>query len=288
VAFSEVKVAVGPHCLVVAAYRLLFPGGRAAATSFPGSQKRHGWRDASMNWAWARRLTGVPVVVGPTSALPGAAPASDACFPGAARCLADSWACLGASGLPPLDPDTQARFDQVLGPRVRQWAYYHIIATPLYRRVQSCGPLMMAAFDACEALMGVSGAMRRMMDMTAADAANAEAAIREEFCRVSRVLLGGARPTTEAPAAASYPRNAYLGDGVGGGCQGAFGSADLAFSALAAWVVLPEGFHDGECDVPALGELPREVAALVKELRDTPAGRHVRRCYAEHRKHTAA
>ena len=146
------------------------------------------------------------------------------------------------------------------------------------------------------------------MDMTPAEAAAAEAEIRAEFGRVSRALLEGGGGGEALPLERAYLgdgrclRTTGLGGGSGGGngggsgggggggeaaapgpCPASFGAADLAFCALAGWVVLPPGFHAGACDVPGLADMPPAAAALVRELRATPAGRHVTRCYADHR-----
>jgi glutathione S-transferase len=248
--FIELKLPVGPHFLITALYRILF-GGRNASTSYPGSSvPTPPW----LRWtAWApavRRLSGLP------------------CFVTAdARCLQDSWAILRHFGYD-VRPDLAAELDERLGPSVRQIGYYYIFRQPgMYRSLQSCGPVLMALFDAFDAILRISSMMPALMDINEGAIDTAAAAVRETFEHVDTIL-------------ATAP---YLGDGSG---EEDFGGADLAFSALSAWLLQPIAlFHNGACDVPPPETMLREpkFAELVAELRATRAGKHVLRCYAEHR-----
>ena len=106
--------------------------------------------------------------------------------------------------------------------------------------------------------------MRRMMDMSNETVKAAEDVIFAEFDRVGSLL----------------ERHAYLGDGSGGD---AFGGADLAFSALVGWLLLPPNFHAGAVNVPEVDEMPSNCQRLLRQLRDTRAGKHVVHCYQKYR-----
>jgi hypothetical protein len=165
-----------------------------------------------------------------------------------------------------VDQDILQRYDAVLGPRVRQIAYFYILnfSFQVYRDAQSCGPIQMAVFNACEYIFGITKKMKVMMDMTEDEVAAAAATIRVEFERASHVLS----------------QHEFLGSGSG---ASEFGGADLAFSALAGWVIMPENFHAGEVSLPQMDDLHGEYQALIVELRNTPAGRHILKCYKIHR-----
>ena len=63
----------------------------------------------------------------------------------------------------------------------------------------------------------------------------------------------------------------------------AFGGADLAFSALVGWLLLPPNFHAGAVNVPEVDEMPSNCQRLLRQLRDTRAGKHVVHCYQKYR-----
>jgi glutathione S-transferase len=100
--------------------------------------------------------------------------------------------------------------------------------------------------------------MRRGMNITADGAARSLARVREVFAEVGERLAGG-RPFLVA---------------------GAFTAADLSFAALAAPLILPQGYGS---PLPRLDELPAELLALVEDLRATPAGEFALRVYRDHR-----
>ena len=84
------------------------------------------------------------------------------CFRGAmlhhgrGECLQDSWSILEHCGYA-VRPETRLEFDEVLGPSVRQIGYHYIFRMPgVYRAIQSCGPAMMALFDAMETFFRTS------------------------------------------------------------------------------------------------------------------------------------
>jgi hypothetical protein len=245
--YTELALPVGPHAVGFAVPRLLFVGGLGARSSFPGSSIQQPWYSPH-RFAWVRRLTGTPALITAEGNI-----------------LPDSWSILKHSGFT-INASTQAEFDAVLGPAVRQFAYFHIFtgAPQYYRTVQSCGPVLMSLFDCLEYTLQIKKGMIRMMNLTATGAEIAAHTIRGQFQKVSDVL-------------AKHP---YLGDGSGGD---SFGGADLAWCALAGWVVHPQNFHRGLVRLPDLRTFPHEVQELQKQMKNTPAGMHCLMCYREHR-----
>lgn len=142
-AFFELKVPVGPHVPIVGLYRLLF-GGIRSESSYPGS-----FSGASSAFsAWQKHVAFAPILRR-ASGVP--------CFITAGgECLQDSWSILEHCGYA-VRPETRLEFDEVLGPSVRQIGYHYIFRMPgVYRAIQSCGPAMMALFDAMERLFRTS------------------------------------------------------------------------------------------------------------------------------------
>lgn len=62
-----------------------------------------------------------------------------------------------------------------------------------------------------------------------------------------------------------------------------FSAADLSFAALAALALLVQPEEGYGAWLPALDEVNSDYAELVRRLRDTAAGQHALRCFAEHR-----
>jgi glutathione S-transferase len=192
-------------------------------------------------------------------------------------------AAVAAAGRPALAlatarPDVAAwcaRFHDDLGPSVRTWAYAQIL--PRW------GSVLRLAWRTD----GVSFAQRLTMTLTLplsvlllrvalgisdAAAVPALAKVRDVFRAVDAALEGGRRP--------------YLCDGPAGGAP-AFSAADLTFAALAGALVLLNGEgYGGERGVwlPPPADLGPTAAAVMVELRDSPAGQHVLKCYRKHRR----
>ena len=126
----------------------------------------------------------------------------------------------------------------------------------------------MTLFTLCDKLFFISSAiMPTMMEINEGAVERASRLVRDVFDEVGTTL-------------ATAP---YLGDGDG---AEDFGGADLAFAALAGWVLQPiAGFHNGACVVPPPEVLLRQegYARLCAELRATRAGQHAIRTYAQHR-----
>jgi len=225
--FVELKLPIGPH-LLVGVYRLLFDGGTVSSSSFPGDATAQS-RDTGalpllarafrFQPAFFRRLAGVPALVrtDPETL--------------ATSILPDSWSILNHAGLS-ISPAFRGRLDESLGPAVRRLAYTEIFRTSrsYYRAIQGGGFLTMLAFDLFD-LFGTPLLMRSLMDLTPTGAADASNSIASEFAHVSEILEKTCLP--------------FLGEGEGGT---AFGGGDLAFSALAGWIVLPPNFQTGGID----------------------------------------
>jgi glutathione S-transferase len=151
-------------------------------------------------------------------------------------------------------------FDQRLGPEGRLWMYdelrgrreiairYAPTGVPAWERrlLPLLYPLVWRGID-------------RYLDVTPAAAARAEGTVRASFDRVAEGL-GDGRP--------------FL-------CGEAFTAADLTFSALAASVLMPPEYG---VPLPQPDELPPRTAAVVRELREHPAGAHAMRMFREQRR----
>jgi glutathione S-transferase len=141
-------------------------------------------------------------------------------------------------------------FDELLGPQGRLWMYdalrgrreiaiaYACTGVPAWERraLPIAYPLVTRAID-------------RYLGITSSAATRAEADVRAVFAAVAERLADG-RP--------------YL-------CGDRFTAADLTFAALAASVLMPPEYG---VPLPRPEELPERMAAVVRELREHPAGAH--------------
>jgi glutathione S-transferase len=178
---------------------------------------------------------------------------------------ADNRAAPGRA-LYPKDPSARAevlaledQFDEDLGPHVRRVAYHHLLSAarlilplwthgvPTHERL-----LMPLIFTPLRALA------RRGMRIDAAGAARSIDKVRTIMNNVGDMLKDG-RP--------------YL-------TGGEMTAADITFAALAAPILWPEGYG---VPLPPLHSIPPELMALVRELRDTPAGAFGLRLYRDDR-----
>jgi hypothetical protein len=239
----EIKVPIGPHVAVTTFFRLLFRHGLSSTSSYPGQGFTDSWIPTITNTT-LRRLASVPLVVNTQTEC----------------CLPDSWGVLEDCSMPVCET-VRDRWDNDFGPSVRQVGYYYIFQDKaIYRQIQSCNRFWMFYHDILERMMSLTYFMKLMMKMTPEEVATAELRIKKEFDRVSTILQ----------------ENSYLGDGTG---SSTFGGADIAFSALAGWLILPENFHNGNVNVPDKAVLPGKLKELMDELESTMAANHVRRCY---------
>jgi glutathione S-transferase len=190
------------------------------------------------------------------------------------RVLADSSEILEATSermpaelrLYPEDPaaDAEVRalqrgFDEVLGPEGRRWLYFELR-----------GRRDIAAKYACTGIPAwqrrtlpltyplASRVVDRVLEITPQTAAGSRVAVGKTFDEVAERLSDG-RP--------------YL-------CGERFTAADLTFAALAAPLVVPPEYG---VPLPQPEELPADMAADVRGLREHPAGAHALRMFREQR-----
>jgi glutathione S-transferase len=171
----------------------------------------------------------------------------------------------------PTDPTEAANirtlehdFDERLGPEGRLWMYYQLrdrrdlaidygcTGVPDWERrlLPLLYPLVIKGIN-------------RFLDITPATAKRAEAVVRSTFDAVGERLSDG-RP--------------YL-------CGDRFTAADLTFSALAAAVLMPPGYG---VSLPQPEVLPAPAAAVVRELREHPAGAHALAMFRDERRRAPA
>jgi glutathione S-transferase len=150
-------------------------------------------------------------------------------------------------------------FDAGLGPEGRRWMYFHLLPRRDLGRAYNCTGVPAWERGAFPLLFGVvSGYVRHLFAIGPETGAQAGAAVQRTFDAVAARLEDG-RP--------------YL-------CGDAFTAADLAFAALAAPVVLPREYG---VPLPAVEELPPDMAAAVRAFRAHPAGAFACRRFAEER-----
>jgi glutathione S-transferase len=151
-------------------------------------------------------------------------------------------------------------FDERLGPHGRRWMYHQLhdrrdlavaygcTGVPAWERriFPLAFPLVMRGID-------------RILKITPASAQRSEGQVRAAFDAVGERLGDGRR---------------YL-------CGDRFTAADLTFSALAAAVLMPPGYG---VPLPQPEELPPAAAAVVRELREHPAGAHALAMFREERR----
>ncbi len=151
-------------------------------------------------------------------------------------------------------------FDANLGPDGRRWMYnglrgrrdlavaYGCTGVPTWERraLSMAYPVLIRVID-------------RYLDITPAAAAESEARVRATFDSVAEKLSDG-RP--------------YL-------CGERFTAADLTFAALSAAVLMPPEYG---VPLPQPDELPVAAAAVVRELREHPAGAHALAMFRDERR----
>ncbi len=148
--------------------------------------------------------------------------------------------------------------DRELGPHARRWAYGELLDSPLL------GPCFAAGVPAVErAIAPLVTAIARPL-------------IRRGF----RITADTARRSLERVSEVFAALDDKLADGRPYLVGDAFGAADITFAALAAPVLLPEGYGG---TLPAVDAVPATMRAEVERLRVTRAGQHALAMYARHR-----
>lgn len=155
-------------------------------------------------------------------------------------------------------------FDRRLGPAARRLAYFHLLPSRA-----AVTELLTADVPGWQRRVGrvarplAVQLIKRGLKVDAAGAARSRRALDETFAAVGERLADGRR---------------YL-------CGDRFTAADLTFAALAAPVLVPDGYGSR---LPAPATLPASFVALRDELRAHPAGAFGLRIYARDRSAAAA
>jgi glutathione S-transferase len=151
-------------------------------------------------------------------------------------------------------------FNTQLGPSTRLWFYSYLLANRELLLRLFCEGVKPVEQEIFTIVFGpIQQAMRQKLNITAESAASSLDKIKRIFATVNERLTDG---------------RTYL---VGN----SFSAADLTFACLAAPTVLPTEYG---VRVPQLEELPSEMAATIKELRETPSGKYVLRLFREERR----
>jgi glutathione S-transferase len=164
---------------------------------------------------------------------------------------------------PELAADTrllESEFDTRLGPHGRRWMYDSIRGRrDLVTKYVPTGVPRWERRALPVAFPLVSRVIDRYLDITPATSAESLRIVHEVFDEVGE-RLGDGRPY-------------LMGEH--------FTAADLTFSALAAALVMPREYS---VPLPAPDELPADMAAVVHELREHPAGAHALEMFRRERR----
>jgi hypothetical protein len=264
--FKELKFPIGAH-VFVGVYRILF-GGLNSDSSYPGDAEartrstQHGlfYRLMQTQPLAMRRATGVPCLVHRNEAS------------GKVECMGDSWSIMTNHGYT-FSSDFKKDMDANLGPAVRRLAYSEVFrhnSAGFYRGIQAGGYLGMLIFDVCEYVFKFSSVMTRVMDLSDEGGTDAVGTIEASFEIIENVLK----------------EHQYLGDGTG---SSTFGGADISFSSLSGWLILPPNFHNNAIDPKWLTEDNFKGLTKINDVRDMLKTKyqrcweHVIKCYTFHR-----
>lgn len=152
--------------------------------------------------------------------------------------------------------------DEVLGPHVRRFAYFHLLEHPqllelVTARVPTHERVLLRLTIPLAKLL-----MRRSLRIDAAGAARSLQRIHEVFARI----------------------DARLSDGRRSLCGDRFSAADLTLAALSAPLLMPPEYVVPGASLPPLDELPQAFRAENERLRARPAGQLVLSLYREQRR----
>jgi len=155
------------------------------------------------------------------------------------------------------------RFDEKLGPATRRWAYFHLLpdkALALRAVGAGVGKVELALGSAMFPLARLL--LHRGLNITPQSAQRSLERIDALYAEVAERLADG--------------RKFMVGE--------RFSAADLAFAALSAPALLPDGYPIQVL----LTDLPPEMAREIARLRATPAGAFALRMYRDHRRERVA
>lgn len=151
-------------------------------------------------------------------------------------------------------------FNTHLGPSTRLWFYSYLLDKRELILRLFCEGVKPVEQEIFTVVFGsIQQAMRQKMNITADSAVSSLDKIKRIFATVNERLTEG---------------RTYL---VGN----SFSAADLTFACLAAPTILPTEYG---VRLPQLQELPSEMAATIKELRETPSGKYALRLFREERR----
>jgi glutathione S-transferase len=150
-------------------------------------------------------------------------------------------------------------FDQKLGMAARNWGYYYAIQEPL--KVAIAWGINAPWNEKLKSMIifpAIPRLLRQKYNVSEDSKKTALEDIRDIFTEVNQRLNSG--------------QQYLVGDRLS--------SADITFAALASPVIRPEHhpFYNSQ-----LSKVPTEMVAVIRELRETPAGELVMRMYREHR-----
>ena len=159
--------------------------------------------------------------------------------------------------------DLERRFDDDLGPATRLIAYWHILPHPdmLFGLMDHNLPKG-EHFVLRKMTPGVNAIIRKALRVNGETADRSTLLVAEIFNEVGERLADG--------------RRYLVGD--------RFTAADLAFASMSAPTLWPENYGSW---LPKLEDAPPEMAAPVRMLRETPAGKFALRMFEEERPHVA-
>lgn len=150
-------------------------------------------------------------------------------------------------------------FDTKLGVHIRQWGYYYRINDrPALQQMWHKGANQLEQVGVNIAFPLMRQMVQRAYDVSASTAASSLAEVRQIFDLVSQRLASD--------------RSYLVGDN--------FTAADLTFAALAAPALRPK---EHPIQLAPIGKINEEMAAVIKELRKSAAGKFALRLYKEHR-----
>jgi glutathione S-transferase len=150
-------------------------------------------------------------------------------------------------------------FDRELGPHARRWAYAQLLGCKALLNTYARRGVSMVERPFTPLVMSLARPIiRRVLRITPDSAARSLERVRALFAQIGERLEDG--------------RSFLVGD--------QFSAADLTFAALASPVLLPSEFGGA---LPTSSAVPASMAAVVSEMRATPAGRFALGMYARHR-----